>query len=544
MRMPYVVGPPVKLPSDFFGRAEQTRQFFETLAGPQLQCVSVLGLRRAGKTSFLQYVAHPEVMATYLPDPQRYVMIYIDISACKSPADFYTRVYRRLLNALPRSISAAERSQIAADVYTLESLLYEFHGRRVVLLMDEFDHLRSAAFSDDFMTELRALAGVWNYELGYVTASYWDLSRIGNFVGLPPTSPFYNIFYPTPIYLSGLSPVELDGLVKIPAGRVGIAADDEDVAFVRHHAGTLPFFVQAMAAVWLTYKSQRIVPNTRDVTLRLVSEMGPFYEQWWRNFSDVERDVLITVAQERLVSRLPYLETEVADASQRLKNYGVIAASSDHLWTDSGLFNYWLHENAARAKRNHTTAPDVSARLRPGPTSIKRANASSSAATNLLRALSHGASQIVDRPEVNKGLGESEVRDRLLVVLESELTGSSGDVLLSTAGRADILARRDGTNIFVAECMDWKGQKALLQAVDHLLSYLTGDDTRAALVTLVRPRESKLVLEAIGRAMPQHAGYVGFDGRHADARLDYRLHLNGDPHRAVDLSVLLVAVPD
>ena len=68
MRLPYVVGPPVKLPTDFFGRAAQTRQFFDTLAGPQVQCVSVLGLRRAGKTSFLQHVAHPEVMAGFLSD--------------------------------------------------------------------------------------------------------------------------------------------------------------------------------------------------------------------------------------------------------------------------------------------------------------------------------------------------------------------------------------------------------------------------------------------------------------------------------------------
>ena len=71
MRLPYVVGPPVKLPTDFFGRAAQTRQFFDTLAGPQVQCVSVLGLRRAGKTSFLQHVAHPQVMAGFLSDADR-----------------------------------------------------------------------------------------------------------------------------------------------------------------------------------------------------------------------------------------------------------------------------------------------------------------------------------------------------------------------------------------------------------------------------------------------------------------------------------------
>ena len=347
MRMPYIVGPPVKLPIDFFGRARQTQQFYDTLAGPQVQCVSVLGLRRAGKTSFLQYLAHPEVMAAHLPDAPRYVMAYVDVSACRTPAEFYGRVQRRLLGALlPR---AAHDAAPAADVYAVESLLYELADRRVVLLMDEFDQLRAADYGQEFLTELRALAGVWDYELGYVTASYWDLHRLGNFVGLPPTSPFYNIFYPTPIYLSGLSAAELDDLVRVPAHRVGIAATDEDVAFVRHIAGSLPFFVQATAAVWLAGGAQREMPDRQEVTARLVSEMGPYFEQWWRNFSDVERDTLLAVAAEKTLERLPYEPGEVVAAVERLTQYGVLMATGSRLWADSLLLRQWLLEFARRA---------------------------------------------------------------------------------------------------------------------------------------------------------------------------------------------------
>ncbi len=344
MRLPYIVGPPVKLPTDFFGRVAQTRQFFDTLAGPQVQCVSVLGLRRAGKTSFLQHVAHPAVMAGYLDDADRYAMIYVDVSACRAPGEFYGRVARRLTGLLsPRA--AAQDAPAAADVYTVESLLYELADRRVVLLLDEFDQLRAAGFDGEFMTELRALAGVWDYQLGYVTASYWDLFRLGNFIGLPVTSPFYNIFHPTPIYLSGLSAAELDDLVRVPARRVGIAADEEDVATVRHIAGSLPFFVQATAAIWLAGKMDGRPIDSRAVTQRLVSEMGPYFEQWWRNFSDVERDALLAVAQEKPVERLPYSETEVAAALQRLRHYGIVVATGGRPWVDGLLLRQWLCEN-------------------------------------------------------------------------------------------------------------------------------------------------------------------------------------------------------
>ncbi|MCP4425777.1 MAG: ATP-binding protein, partial [Chloroflexi bacterium] len=81
--MSYIVGHPIKKPADFYGRSEQTRRFFEIIGGTQAQSVSVLGLRRAGKTSFLQYVAHKDVMARYLPDPENYAMVYVDMSSCK-----------------------------------------------------------------------------------------------------------------------------------------------------------------------------------------------------------------------------------------------------------------------------------------------------------------------------------------------------------------------------------------------------------------------------------------------------------------------------
>ena len=344
MRAPYIVGPPVKLPTDFFGRAAQTRQFFDTLAGPQVQCVSVLGVRRAGKTSFLQHVAHPQVMAGFLSDAARYAMIYVDVSACRTPGDFYGRVARRLRGILSPRV-AGHDAPAEADVYTVESLLYELADRRVVLLLDEFDQLRAAGFGGEFLTELRALAGVWEYELGFVTASYWDLFRLGNFVGLPVTSPFYNIFHPTPIYLSGLSPAELDELVCVPARRVGIAADEADVAAVGHIAGSLPFFVQATAAVWLAGKMDGQPAGEGAVTQRLVSEMGPYFEQWWRNFSDVERDALLALAQEQPLARLAYGQAEVAAAVGRLSRYGLVVRTGERPWVDGTLLRQWLREN-------------------------------------------------------------------------------------------------------------------------------------------------------------------------------------------------------
>ena len=542
MKMPYVVGPPVRLPTDFFGREGQTRQFFETLAGTQTQCVSVLGLRRAGKTSFFQHISHPEIMASYLPDPQRYVMAYVDVSACKTPAEFYGRVYHKLMANLPRVPSGVTRSQTGNDVYDVESLLYEFGERRVIFLMDEFDQLRAADFGANFMTELRALAGIWDFELAYVTASYWDNYRLGKFVGLPPTSPFYNIFYPTPIYLSGLSPNELDDLVKAPARRVGIAADDEDVAFVRYQAGTLPFFVQAVAAIWLTYKAEGRKPDTAAASQRLVSEMWPFFEEWWSNFNDVERDVAVSVTQEKPVARLPYGEQEIDHAVQRLKNYGVLAATGDNLWVDSALFGQWIHEYTGSGKSKAAARSAITAAGTNGHAAAGTTRPGTVVHQRVLQIITDVAAQFSRLPSVYARKSDAELRDHLKLVLETGLATISGKVALSEREPADLVIIQNGENSAAISCRTWMGQAALLRNMNSLLGYLDMQRAHAIEMVFVRDQEFDLVAKAVSQAMPQHARYLGFSGQR-DGRLDYRFHLNGDPHSETTVSVLLVHLP-
>ena len=136
--------------------------------------------------------------------------------------------------------------------------------------------------------------------------------------------------------------------MRVPAGRVGIVADDEDVALVRGIAGTLPFFVQATAAAWLTQKADGQQPDAVAIVRRLTSEMGPYFEQWWRGFSDVEQDVLRAVAAERSVTRLSYDAAELNAATRRLADYGVLVAAGDQWGCDSALFRRWLRETTLR----------------------------------------------------------------------------------------------------------------------------------------------------------------------------------------------------
>ena len=199
--MSYIVGHPIKHPQDFYGRLQQKKRFYEIISGPQAQSITILGARRSGKTSFLRHIAHPDVMASYLAEPEKYIMVYIDVSACRTPSEFYQRTIAKLTQLLPdvQEINLwKEPEHDQVTMFHLETILCQFPNKRIILLLDEFDKIRKGAFDQDFLTELRALASVWEYELACITASYWNLYQLGADVGLPPTSPFYNIFTQPP----------------------------------------------------------------------------------------------------------------------------------------------------------------------------------------------------------------------------------------------------------------------------------------------------------------------------------------------------------
>ncbi len=359
--MPYIVGHPIKRPGDFYGRTQQTRRFFEIIGGTQAQSVSVLGLRRAGKTSFLQYVAHQEVMARYLPDPDNYVMVYVDMSTCKTPSDFYHRLLIRLKIALEQGESVnlwKDGSPGKTRMYDVESLLCQYPHKRVVLLLDEFDHLKTAAFDQDFLTELRAMTSVLDYEMACVTSSYWDLYQLGAHIGLPPTSPFYNIFYPTPIYMSGLEPAEVKALIREPAERVGVDVTNEDIRQISQLSGSLPFFIQATAAKWFQEKRKGDEPNPAKIGSHMVAVMSPYFTQWWRYFSPCERDLLQALTHKDPIDKLPYIDIELSEAARRLLNYGLLVRWGEGFRMNGSIIGFWIRLFAGKIVlngRNGTT---------------------------------------------------------------------------------------------------------------------------------------------------------------------------------------------
>jgi hypothetical protein len=271
-------------------------------------------------------------------------MIYIDMSSCRTPGEFYQRLMasleKRLSGTKPINLWQSLDGEIS--LYDIETILCQHPHRRVILLLDEFDQIRTGPFDENFLIELRAMAGVLDYELAIVTASYWDLYQLGTHIGLPPTSPFYNIFYPTPIHLSGFGSSEAESLIRQPAAQTGIYYSETEVSDIYSLSGSLPFFLQATAARWFDEKLFSEPPTFNTILGKMVLELSPYFEQWWRQLNECEQWLLMEVAENDLQNANPCNIVALTDARRRLLAYGLLESGADELAVNGTIFASWI----------------------------------------------------------------------------------------------------------------------------------------------------------------------------------------------------------
>jgi hypothetical protein len=307
------------------------------------------------------------------------------------------------------------------------------------------------------------------------------------------------------------------------------------VAFVRYYAGSIPFFVQALAAVRLAHKNRNFPLDARAVTQRLVSEMWPYFEQWWSGFNDVERAVLLAVIQEKPVSRLPYDEREVAMAVRRLTDYGMLNRTGDQVWADSRLFSQWLLEYTGERPagvKSLSEAPAFTSEAQP----LGDGNTRKGAAGALIRRFVEARHAV---PVAIGAAGDVTIRDYFLSLVKSDPGTAAIGAAGSGMGNSAFLLRQDGSVGILVECGLWHGQKALLQKVDQLLSRGQIDAGELALFVVVKPAELPLVSKAVHRALPHHAAYAGNGSCTANRRITCQIFAPGNPRRPVNLTVLL-----
>ena len=150
------------------------------------------------------------------------------------------------------------------------------------------------------------------------------------------------------------------------------------------------------------------------------------------------------------------------------------------------------------------------------------------------------------KPSIYKDKHEEDLRDIFLLFLETRYEAASGvGEAFNKKGRTDILLKysKDGTNIFVAECKFWKGQKKLIEAIDQLLGYLTHRDSKTALIFFVDQKEMTTIVNTIKSEITKHSNFSKHLNDTYDHSISYEFTIPDDSKKKIQIEVMLFHFP-
>jgi hypothetical protein len=239
----------------------------------------------------------------------------------------------------------------------MRSVLIADNKMQVVVLLDEFDVLtESLAFDQSFFGNLRALASgpALDWRFTWVVCSYTDLQLLNQKIDdSDKTSPLFNIFYPHPIILGGMKPVEVEQLIRIPAQKLSVNFSAAEVEAIGQLSGAVPYFVQATADQWwqitqrqVTYSASMSLDDCRqEVLTRLMDTSGQLsaqMESYWRHLTNEEREYL------GLVARTEPITSVNSAPEQKLLRFGLLCEKDGQIQISGEVFRQWLRNNLGR----------------------------------------------------------------------------------------------------------------------------------------------------------------------------------------------------
>ncbi len=297
---PYLNRVMIKRADDFFGRRQEIRRIFARLNATPPGSVSLVGDRKIGKSSLLNYVYMRRQRQEYLEIPEKMVMVFLDLQEEKNMSmESFVRVMLGITTYELRG--RLDVSDCSLDLNGMKALVRRLDtaGYRLALLLDGFDIVTTNPnFDLEFFASLRSLAG--HYNVAYLTSSARNLQVLCHSKEISD-SPFFNIFSNMP--LSVFQPGEAEELIRVPSEKAGrpLAPYTSQILDL---AGRFPFFVQIACAHTYEYLEENPVaapPDFTEIRKRFYAEAKLHFRYIWENFDSHERSAAMRVAKNQRV---------------------------------------------------------------------------------------------------------------------------------------------------------------------------------------------------------------------------------------------------
>ena len=268
----FITGTPITHPRYFFGRQKELKRLFDLLKRRPLQNAAIIGKRRSGKTSLLQYLKNitttpaeqlrPGQKSDWLPSPENYRWIFVDFQDSRRQSR--EGLLRYILESLKMSVPSP------CDLDRFMDAVSSNLDLPTVILLDEIGVglQRCPELDDGFWESLRSLAtNQTNGNLGFVLATPESPIELATSTG--HSSPFFNIFGHTTT-LGALTETEARELISSSP----IPFPDENIEWILNQSKCWPLLLQILCRERLfSLEEGETEDDWREVGLQ---QMQPF----------------------------------------------------------------------------------------------------------------------------------------------------------------------------------------------------------------------------------------------------------------------------
>ena len=330
---PFNFGHPVKN-GDFYNRKEEMSKAIELIRN--LQSFSIVGERRIGKTSFLEYILSEELLRRYGIFPENYIIVKLDMSSLVET----TR--DALIGEMIEKIGVSTQIDTQS-----KSLLENFKGcadrafedgKNLVIAFDEFEKIESIPDST-FFDWLRSIFQKSNVMA--ITASRTTIRGIGS----DKMSPLYNIF--TNLFLGLFEREETEKMISEMFSKGDECLDDKEISFLADLAGRNPYLVQFIGFHYYEERRKNRTIDENEFEDDMLYNLKDIFEGYWEHLSKKERESLFRAAGSRRfpASILAFLNILKSDiASKELERRGFLAKEKGRRKIFSTLFEKFMTE--------------------------------------------------------------------------------------------------------------------------------------------------------------------------------------------------------
>ena len=337
---PYLNRVMIKDPDKFFGRVAEVRRIYSRLDAARPQCVSVVGERKIGKSSLLNYIYHPENRKRLMRRHENSIFVYLDF---QSKLDYDVEMFIDFLFNMFSFECSDEHDYTDRDksLEQLREVIEELdgEGKRIVILMDEFEVItRNERFDESFFAFLRSLAN--SYKVAYVTSSCEDLQKMCHNKDIAD-SPFFNIFSNLP--LRSFERTEAIELITVPSEQAGVSLRPY-VEEILNLAGCFPLFLQIACAGAFDYRAEneKMDPDWEQINQMFMEEAVPYFRSIWLRFDQPSREAILRVARGETPGK-KYVNT-------RLKRRGYLVESEAKLRIFASAFKEFVLTETERSQ--------------------------------------------------------------------------------------------------------------------------------------------------------------------------------------------------